>query len=57
MASFLVAVKAFVEGLLAVEVPGLGISMFTLIMGLWLLYFIGYFAIKQIFGGGGGDDD
>lgn len=56
MASFLVAVQTFVSGLLAIEVPGLGISMFTLIMGLWVLYFIGYFAIKQIFGGGGGDD-
>lgn len=54
MASFLVAVKSFVEGLLGLEVPGLGTSMFTLIMGLWLLLFIGYFVIKQIFGDGGG---
>lgn len=54
MASFLVAVKMFIEGLLRLEVPGLGISMFTLIMGLWLLCFIGYFAINQIFGDGGG---
>lgn len=43
MASFIGAIGSFVDGLLSLEVPGLGFSFLGLIVCLWLLVVIGYF--------------
>lgn len=49
MASLIVALNNFVDGLLALEVPGLGIPMYALICGLWILHAVGSFIFGMIF--------
>lgn len=53
MASFLVAVGSFVSGLLDIEVPGLGITMGYLMLGLWLLYGVGRVIMSLLLGEAG----
>lgn len=48
MSGLLTAIGGFVSGLLAVEVPGLGISMLALICGLWILTGVGRFVFNII---------
>lgn len=53
MASFLLAIGSFVSGLFALEVPGLGISMGYLMLGLWLLYGVGRVIMQLLLGDSG----
>lgn len=48
MSGLLTAIGCFVSGLLAVEVPGLGIPMLALICGLWILIGVGHFIFNII---------
>lgn len=48
MSGLLTAIGGFVSGLLAVEVPGLGIPMLALICGLWILTGVGHFVFNII---------
>lgn len=45
MADFIKLIYDFVQGLLSLTVPVLGISYKALFIGLWTLYFIGYFVM------------
>lgn len=45
------AIWGFVRGLLAIELPGIGINMLTLLICLWVLEIIGL-AIRNASGGG-----
>lgn len=48
MSGLLTAIGGFVSGLLAVEVPGLGVPMLALICGLWILTGVGHFIFNII---------
>ena len=52
MTAFLGSIGSFVSGLLSVEIPGINISMGTLVLGGWLLYAVGYAVIHLFFQGG-----
>lgn len=50
MADFVSLIYSFVQGLLLVPVPVLGISYKALFIGLWTLYFVGYFVMDILRG-------
>lgn len=51
MSGFLTALGSFVAGLLAMQVPVLGVSMLQLILGLWVFYACGQFVFSLFHGG------
>ena len=51
MTDFLSAIGSFIAGLLALEVPGIGVPMGVLILGLWLFYAVGRFVVQFFYGG------
>lgn len=51
MASFLSLIGSFISGLFALEVPGIGISYGTLMLGLWFLIIV-FWLVKKIISGG-----
>lgn len=55
MASLLASIGSFVAGLFSLECPGIGVSMGTLILGLWVLYAVGKFVVGFFYGDSGGD--
>ena len=52
MTDFIASIGSFVSGLLSVNIPGINISMGTLILGGWLLYAVGYAVIHLFLQGG-----
>lgn len=51
MSGFLTALGSFVSGLLAMQLPVIGISMLQLILGLWVFYACGQFVFSLFHGG------
>lgn len=49
MAQFIDLLSQFVVGLFAIKLP-IGISIYSLVLGLWLLYFVGKFVVDFLFG-------
>lgn len=56
MSDFLSVIGSFVLGLFSLELPVIGISYGTAVLGLWLLYAVGKFVVSLFYGDSGGDD-
>ena len=49
MVAFLASLGSFVNGLLDLQVPLLGCTMGAFVCGLWVLYAVGYFVVRNLF--------
>lgn len=57
MASFLIAIRDFVTGLVSLEWPGIGLPWIVVVLGLWTFYAVGKWVISLFYGDYPSEDD